>query len=331
MLKNIWTLGLGTLIHFSSPRLPVYCTPEANRSSLNIRSLFSIGLQENITYPPIDIAGPDPRAKWIQAYQRAKIAGLIPAIPKSKIVNYRPVYPTSYQNTVCNPGYNNCNLTDDVMSAPAGTAGISFDDGPQPPSLGLLDYLKSQSQKATHFLIGSRIISNLRIFQTLDRAEEHLAVHTFSHPMMTSLTDHQILGEIGWTMQLIHDYSQRHLIARYWRPPYGDVDQRVDAIARHVFGLETIMWRYDPRDWCLSDAVPKGSACSLGNGPQSSTELDNELDVFIRSAKQNGLLILEHEQSRRAVAGFKLAFPLIKKLHWVPKAIPDLFNMPWYQ
>lgn len=41
---------------------------------------------------------------------------------------------------------------------------------------------------------------------------------------MTTLTDMQILGELGWTSQIIFDLSG--LIPRYWRPSYGDVDNR---------------------------------------------------------------------------------------------------------
>lgn len=42
---------------------------------------------------------------------------------------------------------------------------------------------------------------------------------------MTAFTDEQVLGELGWTAQLIYDYSG--LAPAYWRPPYGDVDNRV--------------------------------------------------------------------------------------------------------
>lgn len=36
---------------------------------------------------------------------------------------------------------------------------------------------------------------------------------------MTTLTDEHILGELGWTAQIIHDLSGG-LVPRYWRPPY---------------------------------------------------------------------------------------------------------------
>jgi len=307
------------------------CVAKKAPPPTNIRSLFSVPAGTELDYPPTDVPGPYPRQPWIAAYQKAKHAGLIPSIPQSENDDGSASYPDSYHGFICNPGVNHCNSSVDVISAPAGRAGISFDDGPQPPSMSLLEYLKSQSQKATHFLIGSRIINNRDTFRAIDQAGHHLAVHTYSHPMMTTLTDMEIVGELGWTMQLIHDYSRNHVICAHWRPPYGDIDQRVQAIAKHVFGLKSILWLYDPRDWCLADSTPDASACSPGNGPQNLTELQNTLKVFVNSSKQLGLMILEHEQSTRAVAAFKFIYPIMKKLRWITLAIPDALRLPWYQ
>lgn len=73
---------------------------------------------------------------------------------------------------------------------------------------------------------------------------------------MTTLTDMQVLGELGWTSQIIFD--ETGLLPAFWRPPYGDVDERVRAIAREVFGLTTVIWDQDTFDWCLSDQVGVG-------------------------------------------------------------------------
>jgi len=42
-------------------------------------------------------------------------------------------------------------------------------------------------------------------------------------------------------MQLIHN-STGGRVPRYWRPPYGDSDVRTGAIAKEVFGLQTVFW-----------------------------------------------------------------------------------------
>ena len=71
-----------------------------------------------------------------------------------------------------------------------------------------------------------------------------IAVHTWTHPYMTTLTDSQVLAELGWTMQIIHDSSGGR-VPRFWRPPYGDTDARVTAIASAVFGLTTVIWNHE--------------------------------------------------------------------------------------
>lgn len=61
---------------------------------------------------------------------------------------------------------------------------------------------------------------------------------------MTSKSNAEVLAELGWTMQIIHDSTEGR-VPRFWRPPYGDADERVRAIAREVFGLSTIIWNHE--------------------------------------------------------------------------------------
>jgi chitin deacetylase len=97
--------------------------------------------------------------------------------------------------------------------------------------------------------------------QEIARDGGHIAVHTWSHPYselwfrtadvsnyprigltsVTSLSNEDVMSELGWTMQIISDLNGGR-IPRYWRPPFGDVDNRVRAIAKGVFGLETVPW-----------------------------------------------------------------------------------------
>jgi chitin deacetylase len=58
---------------------------------------------------------------------------------------------------------------------------------------------------------------------------------------MTTLSNADVVAQLGWTLQVIYD-STKGRLARFWRPPFGDVDTRVTAIAKEVFGLTTILW-----------------------------------------------------------------------------------------
>ncbi|KAK4703861.1 chitin deacetylase, partial [Phenoliferia sp. Uapishka_3] len=263
------------------------------------------------------------------SYNAAKAAGLIPSIPPSKLdANGNTAYPTGVDPGAagaCSWTITHCFGAYDTVDAPAGIVGISFDDGPQLASPPLYQYLQSQGQAATHFMIGSRIVDNPGIFQQAVSTGGHIAIHTWSHPHMTTLTDMQILGELGWTAQIINDLSG--IVPAFWRPPYGDLDNRVRAIAREVFGLYNIVWNQDTFDWCLIEGG--GNACP-GSGPGTDTGLDSELQGFYHGPKSPGLIILEHELTSRSVGGFIRNFPTLKSQGWIPKAIPDIWSVPWY-
>ncbi len=61
---------------------------------------------------------------------------------------------------------------------------------------------------------------------------------------MTTMNNLQVVGELGWTMEIIHN-STGGRIPKYWRPPMGDSDERVRAIAKEVFGLTTVIWNQE--------------------------------------------------------------------------------------
>jgi chitin deacetylase len=109
----------------------------------------------------------------------------------------------------------------------------------------LYAFLKAQNTKATHFFIGVNIIYNLPQFNyAYETLQDDIAVHTWTHPYMTSLSNEDVVAQLGYTVQAIRDLTGGRLPA-YWRPPFGDSDARVAAIAREVFGLTTIIWNQE--------------------------------------------------------------------------------------
>ena len=69
-------------------------------------------------------------------------------------------------------------------------------------------------------------------------------MHTWTHPYMTSLSNEDVVAQLAWTMQIIHD-STGGRVPRFWRPPYGDSDTRVSAIAKEVLGMITVIWNQE--------------------------------------------------------------------------------------
>jgi chitin deacetylase len=195
-------------------------------------------------------AGSDPPAAstlpqvWVDKYKKVKAAGLIPDIPLSSESSDGSIsYPSGTDmSEVCSWTLDKCN-DGNIYQAPDNSVAFGIDDGPTPN--GTPDYIKvlnSNNISATHFLIGSAIYWNMPTMQELVDASpsQHLAVHTWSHTLQTTKTDLEILGDLAWVMQIIYDVSGK--IPMYFRPPEGDVDNRVKAIAKYVLGMQTVLW-----------------------------------------------------------------------------------------
>lgn len=133
-----------------------------------------------------------------------------------------------------------CTADTDVVSCPEKLHwGMSHDDGPAPYSPNLLQYLDQNQLKTTFFAVGSRCLSYPALLQEEYMGQHQIAVHTWSHPQMTTLTNDEIIAELGWSKKIIKDVLG--VTPSYWRPPFGDVDNRVRAIAK-AMNLATVIW-----------------------------------------------------------------------------------------
>ncbi|KAJ7479739.1 hypothetical protein FB451DRAFT_1365459 [Mycena latifolia] len=133
------------------------------------------------------------------------------------------------------------------------TLGYGFDDGPNCSHNAFYDYSTEQNQKATMFYIGSNVITfPLEAKRAIVDGHE-VCVYTWSHPAMTATTNEGAFAELWYTMQAIKLVTG--FTPTCWRPPYGDVDDRIRYIAAQL-GLETILWKYDSNDWAEADGVP---------------------------------------------------------------------------
>ena len=118
-------------------------------------------------------------------------------------------------------------------------------------------------------------------------------------------------------MQIMADLNEGR-IPMYWRPPFGDVDNRVRAIAKQVFGLETVIWSHDSKDWNLDQG--------------RDTTVASIADVYRGwlSDRSQGLNVLHHEVRESQVDAFKGVHPALTE-GWEVKNIADAWGRPWYQ
>ncbi|KAJ7653781.1 putative chitin deacetylase [Mycena rosella] len=138
-------------------------------------------------------------------------------------------------------------LKPDVASVPEPrTLGYGFDDGPACGHNRFYNYLAEQNQKATMFFIGSNVMWFPLEAQRAVADGHQICAHTWSHPSMTAATNEGAFAELWYSIQAIKLVT--NVTPTCWRPPRGDVDDRIRYIATQL-GLETIMWGFDSFDW----------------------------------------------------------------------------------
>ncbi|KAI8364750.1 chitin deacetylase [Radiomyces spectabilis] len=126
------------------------------------------------------------------------------------------------------------------------TWGLTYDDGPNCSHNAFYDYLEQQKLHATMFYIGSNVIDWPYGAMRGIKDGHHIAAHTWSHQLMTTLTNQELLAEFYYTQKAIK--LATGVTPRYWRPPFGDVDDRVRWIATQL-NLTTVLWNLDTNDW----------------------------------------------------------------------------------
>ncbi|KAJ3010592.1 chitin deacetylase [Thoreauomyces humboldtii] len=121
----------------------------------------------------------------------------------------------------------------DVTACPAANAwGLTFDDGPTdvtdtpgyPATADLVTALKAAKTNATFFVVGSQSYYHPTDLQATYAAGHEIAVHTWNHAALTTLTNEQIVAEVLYTEALI--VKILGVRPRLFRPPFGDVDDR---------------------------------------------------------------------------------------------------------
>lgn len=113
-----------------------------------------------------------------------------------------------------------------------------------------------------------------------------------------------------------------------WRPPYGDVDDRIRSIAA-ALNLTTIIWSYDSNDW---------------DGPSLQASVDQNYENLITRAKNGtfdsaGTIILTHELTSFTMetamkyypqlkAAFKYLVPVGVGMNWTSPYVETNYSLP---
>ncbi|KAF9108544.1 chitin deacetylase [Mortierella sp. GBA35] len=193
--------------------------------------------------------------------------------------------------------------------------GLPFDGGPEPGVTENLLALLKKKVTATFFVTGMKSIKAPWLLQdTIDQGH-HLASHTWSHSGLTTLSNEEIVAELKWTEKYIFDHTGYKV--KYFRPPYGDIDNRVRAIA-HQLGFETVIWsnEWDTQDWQLSE----------------NTITHNQIVGIFKSGLKSlpdrikGVITLEHDGDPKMVTMARTLLEMGLKKGMKPMSIAQCLN-----
>ncbi|KAK7204419.1 chitin deacetylase [Myxozyma melibiosi] len=189
----------------------------------------------------------------------------------------------------------------------------TFDDGPTPDTPTLLHYLKSSGSKVSFFVLGIQVVSFPDIFRSMHREGHLLATHTYGHAHLPSLTTREIVGQLQWSIWAMN--ATAGVIPRFFRPPFGGVDNRVRAIAERL-GLTVVVWDLDTNDWRLNDRS------------RSAAEIGGQ----IRTWREGGVkgIMLEHDTTAATVEAGVWISKLVGKTNYTVADCREL-GMAWYQ
>ncbi|KAF8968143.1 carbohydrate esterase family 4 protein [Flammula alnicola] len=208
------------------------------------------------------------------------------------------------------------------------TLGYGFDDGPNCSHNAFYDFLTSQNQKATMFYIGSNVMDWPLEAQRAVADGELIDLNTWSHRYMTAFQSQDAFAELYYSACLVLQAIKlaTGVTPTCWRPPYGDIDDRIRAIANGI-GLRTVIWKYDSEDWQVG-FTPNVTAATVDNNYQNMiNDANNGLFANV------GTIILTHELNNFTMSEAMKFYPLLKAafLHLVPVGVGMNVSQPYLE
>ncbi|KAG0171491.1 hypothetical protein DFQ28_001025 [Apophysomyces sp. BC1034] len=186
------------------------------------------------------------------------------------------------------------------------TWGLTYDDGPNCSHNAFYDYLKQNNLRASMFYIGSNVINWPYGALRGLKDGHHISSHTWSHKMMTTLTNQEVLAELYYTSKAIKFVTG--VTPLYWRPALGDMDDRVRWIATQL-NLTAILWNLDTDDW----------AAGVTPGITADT-VNQNYENFITMGKNGsfastGNIVLSHEINNMTMSFAMKHLPEIRQTY----------------
>ncbi|QMU78579.1 polysaccharide deacetylase family protein [Streptacidiphilus sp. PB12-B1b] len=139
---------------------------------------------------------------------------------------------------------------------------LTFDDGPSEATSALLDHLDAAHAKATFFVVGQQVQAFPEQLRREVADGQAIGNHTFTHPVLASLTADQVHDELADTQDAV--FKAAGVRPTLMRPPYGSYSAAVRS-----FGLPLVVWDVDSMDWSHHDPAMVLRRAAAGIRPGS--------------------------------------------------------------
>lgn len=139
-----------------------------------------------------------------------------------------------------------------VDCAKAKCIALTFDGNPGEPTVRLMDLLTEYKAPSTFFLEGRRIHKFPEVVRRIAMDGHEIGNHTWTHPVLTDVSDARIRVELERTERAITDLTGRK--PTLMRPPGGSTDDRVSKIVKEL-GMAQVLWTVTAKDYQTDDSA----------------------------------------------------------------------------
>ncbi|MEG6586504.1 polysaccharide deacetylase family protein [Dendrosporobacter sp. 1207_IL3150] len=175
---------------------------------------------------------------------------------------------------------------------------LTFDDsGSYYQVTKLLSVLKKNFITGTFFVSGEWALQSPELVRAIAADGHEIANHSYSHAVFTRLDNREIEIEIKKTEQAIIEATGKPPV-KYFRPPYGDYNDRVSKVLENIGYEAVVLWDVDTMDWSGVSAAEiitnveknalKGSIILFHIHGKNTAEA---LDTIIPDLKSKGYLL----------------------------------------
>ena len=119
---------------------------------------------------------------------------------------------------------------------------LTFDDGPGPFTMELLELLEQHESRASFFMVGYNVKKYPDVIRKMKEMGCEIGNHSTNHKRLGGQPAPVVSAEIQTTQNYLTEILGHG--ATLFRPPYGSADAVVQATAK----LPLAMWSVDPRD-----------------------------------------------------------------------------------